>query len=141
MTTAPFPLNSILLVTIALGVSNVILRAWDHGNTPDWLLCAMTAGGLATFISNIIAQQTYKELTLLHRADSSLSGLLPFLLALLYLLCLFYLSYLSSHAEKAANTSHLSSKPVVNLDPIRKELEAMKKRFSFPSESPRNGRR
>lgn len=141
MTTAPFPLNSIILVTIALGVSNVILRAWDHGNAPDWLLCAMTAGGLATFISNIVAQQTYKELTLLHRADSGLPGLLSFLLALFYLLCMFYLSYLSSQAEKSAQPSPSSGKPLVNLDPVRKELEAMKKRFSFPPESPRNGRR
>lgn len=141
MTTAPFPLNSILLVTIALGVSNVILRAWDHGNAPDWLLCVLTAGGLVEFISRIVSQQVNQELTLLHRAEGPLAEVAPFLLALFYLLCMLYLSFLSSKAEVSADLGRPASKPSINLDPIRKELDAMRKRFSFPTESPRNGRR
>ena len=141
MTTAPFPLNSILLVTIAMGVSNVILRAWDHGNTPDWLLCALTAGGLVEFITGIVSHQTNEELTLLHRTEGPMPGLTPFLLAFFYLAIMVYLSYLSSKAEHESMKPASNGKSPINLEPIRKELDAMRKRFSFPLESPRNGRR
>lgn len=138
MTTAPFPLNSVLLVAIALGVSNVILRAYDHGNAPDWLLCTLTVGGLADFISSLVAQQTLLDLTFVHHSNGDSTGLMPFFLSLAYLTSMLYLSYLSAAAESKDKSSNAKASNAVNLAPLRKQLEQMQQRF-FPEASSKNG--
>jgi hypothetical protein len=132
MTSAPYPWNSALLVTIAVGVSNVILRTVEFSSASDWILSALTAVGLTNFVLSVYSQQNSTSFPMLFRHGTELIPGLPWeIFAILYLLVLLLLSYLSD-----VNESQLSQKMLykngADFSPLRKEIEAIQLRIGAP---------
>jgi hypothetical protein len=114
---------------VALGVSNVILRALELSSIPDLLLCLLTAIGLADFVAATFSQLFPKSLLLIHSTQGPVSVFLPKVVALLYLASMLLLTYLSAKNEEKKSKNH-SSFPNSELKVLRGELDTIQKRLA-----------
>lgn len=137
ITSAPYPLNSILLVLVALGVSNFILRAVEFASAPDILLCLLGSFGLAGFVSATYGLVGPKSMISTHTTMDPGVLFLPKILAILYLSALLFLSYLSAKNEEQL-TKPDQSRGSKELDALRKELEDRQARFRSKSSNSSN---
>lgn len=129
ISSAPYPLNSAVLVIIAIGVSNVILRAIEFGSAADGLIGLVSFGALAQFVSEIFFHRSFAGNFFPHAEMSQTSEILSSVLGLALLSLLGYLSSLSHQSE--LQLSAVSEKPEMTaaLDDIRREIGIMQRKL------------
>jgi len=130
ITSAPYPLNSLILVVIAIGVSNVILRAIEFGSRPDALIGFVTFAALLQFISEVFFNVSYVGNFFPYRESSRTASFFASFFGLALLTLLGYLSHLSHLFELQKTATSEIPDITFALEDIRRDIGLMKRKLA-----------